>query len=132
MCPLNSGLSRPQGLSKYFGGQTKSPTPARNLSLGCPACNPLTVLSTLSQLQCLLYISYLNENSHHHMPLHLDHHNALILHNEHYSLLECHTLWCCRQAETILTNILHLQGILRYQDLKKATQNDSKFNFNTQ
>jgi hypothetical protein len=56
------------------------------------------------------------------MPLHLDHHNALILHNEDYSLLECHTLWCCRQAE----------AILRYQDLKKATQNDSKFNFNTQ
>jgi hypothetical protein len=48
------------------------------------------------------------------MPLHLDQHNALILHNEHYSLLECHTLWCCRQAETILTNILHLQEILRY------------------
>jgi hypothetical protein len=66
------------------------------------------------------------------MPLHLDHHSALILHNEHYSPFECHTLWCCRQAETILTNILHLQGILHHQDLKKVTQNDSKFNFNTQ
>jgi hypothetical protein len=118
-------MVRPQGLYKCFGREAKPPTSARNQSLSCPVCNLVTVLSELSQLLCLLCITYLNENSHHHMPLHLNHHNTVILQNEDYSLLEFHSLWGCRQAETILNNILHLQGIMHYQ-------NDSNFNFNTQ